>query len=221
MELVEATVEAVHASDVPLDRLRAWRIRPTDSALVLGSAQPLGRVDLREAHRLGWNVVRRRSGGGLVAVEPGSVAWVEVALPASQPEWTPDVSRSGIWLGRGWAVALERVGVQAVVHEGPTQRRSLGAVVCFAGCAPGEVTTPEGGKIVGVSQRRTRDGVRFQCLLHRRWDPTRWLPAVIADPGERTRLEVALAGVVGVDDRVGEGATEVVLDALAAWLAVR
>lgn len=221
MELVEATVEAAHASDVPLDRLRAWHICPTDSAVVLGSAQPLERVDLGAVDRLGWSVVRRRSGGGLVAVEPGSVAWVEVALPSSHPEWTPDVSRSGSWLGRGWAAALEQVGVGAVVHEGPTQRRSLGAVVCFAGCAPGEVTTPEGGKIVGVSQRRTRAGVRFQCLLHRRWDPTRWLPTVVVDPVERAGLEVALAGVVGVDDQAGEGATEVVLDVFAAWLAAR
>ena len=43
------------------------------------------------------------------------------------------------------------------------------ALVCFAGLGPGEVTL-DGQKLVGLSQRRTRDGVRIQGLLHRRSD---------------------------------------------------
>jgi hypothetical protein len=42
--------------------------------------------------------------------------------------------------------------------------------VCFAGIGPGEVLDGQ-AKLVGVSQRRTRRHARFQCALHRRWQP--------------------------------------------------
>ncbi len=41
---------------------------------------------------------------------------------------------------------------------------------CFAGLGPGEVTIG-GRKAVGISQRRTRAGARFQCVAYERWDP--------------------------------------------------
>jgi hypothetical protein len=42
-------------------------------------------------------------------------------------------------------------------------------LVCFAGTAPGEVLL-DGVKLVGLSQRRTRRGARFQCAINRRFD---------------------------------------------------
>ena len=38
-------------------------------------------------------------------------------------------------------------------------------LVCFAGVGPGEVLAG-GRKLVGISQRRTRAGARFQCAVH-------------------------------------------------------
>ncbi len=43
-------------------------------------------------------------------------------------------------------------------------------LVCFAGIGPGEVLLG-GRKLVGISQRRTRNGSRFQCMVHTRWSP--------------------------------------------------
>ena len=43
-------------------------------------------------------------------------------------------------------------------------------LVCFAGTAPGEITLA-GRKLVGISQRRTRAGSRFQCAVHTTWSP--------------------------------------------------
>lgn len=221
MEEVESSVAAAHAAEVPVDAVRAWRVRPTDRALVLGSAQPVEVVDPAVAARLGWGVTRRRSGGGVVAVDPRAVVWIEVALPAWRPEWTDDVGRAGLWLGSGWVDALAHAGLGAEVHTGVPVGRELGSIVCFAGTAPGEVVVPGAGKVVGISQRRRRDGARFQCLFHRHWDPSSWLPAVTVPSTLQPSLETALTGVVGVDDVVGPGASEAVVNAFAAWLAAR
>jgi lipoate-protein ligase A len=43
-------------------------------------------------------------------------------------------------------------------------------LVCFAGIGPGELFVGD-RKLVGMSQRRTRAGARFQCALPRRWSP--------------------------------------------------
>jgi hypothetical protein len=45
-------------------------------------------------------------------------------------------------------------------------------VVCFGGTGPGEVVVG-GAKVVGLSQRRTRDGARFQCSVPLAWDAGR------------------------------------------------
>ena len=44
---------------------------------------------------------------------------------------------------------------------------------------PGEVVAPDGAKLVGISQRRTRVAARFQCAVHRRWDPARLVDALV------------------------------------------
>ena len=43
-----------------------------------------------------------------------------------------------------------------------------GGFVCFEGRGAGEVLVGE-KKLVGISQRRTRAGSRFQCVWYRRW----------------------------------------------------
>ena len=45
------------------------------------------------------------------------------------------------------------------------------SLICFAGKGPGEVFAADGSKIVGISQRRTRDWARFQCVVSLKWRP--------------------------------------------------
>ena len=40
-------------------------------------------------------------------------------------------------------------------------------------------------KLVGISQRRTREGARFQCIVHRTWDPVPLLGLLAIDDIER------------------------------------
>lgn len=161
------TAADLHAADLPLDRPTVWLMEPTDHAVVLGSAQPDDLVDADAAAAAGVVVARRRSGGGLVEVGPGLTRWVDVTLPRADPRWSDDVLGAFGWLGDRWAAA---VGGGALAWTDPPAHRAEGRVACFAGVGAGEVVVG-GRKVVGLSQRRTRQGVRFQCVLYRAWDP--------------------------------------------------
>lgn len=148
-------------------------VEATTPALVLGSTQPpLAAL----APDPPVEVVRRRSGGGAVLVEPGDLVWVDVFVPAGGPLWHDDVGRAFWWLGDAWAAALRSLGVDGAVemHKGPLVVTPLSPFVCFAGLGPGEVTV-DGRKAVGMAQRRTREGALFQCALPLAWRPERLL----------------------------------------------
>jgi len=156
---------------------------PTVPAVVLGSTQaaPPGPA--------GIEVVRRRSGGGAVLVAPDDPLWVDVDLPVGDGLWSDDVGRSFSWLGAAWAEALGG----GVVHEGPFEPGRWGRTVCFAGRGPGEVFV-DGAKVVGLAQRRTRAGARFQCAVLGSWEPGPLIDVVVP-PADRAAARRELAGV--------------------------
>jgi lipoate-protein ligase A len=168
-------------------------------AVVLGSRQSLDEVDATAAASGGVDVVRRRSGGGGVLLTPAGQAWIDVTIGRDDPLWHDDVGISFAWLGAAWATALAGFGLRPVVHEGRLITTAWSRTVCFAGLGPGEVTV-YGSKLVGISQRRTRDGARFQCLVHRRWDPAALLGLLALDEGVRATAAAELAAVaIGLD----------------------
>jgi lipoate---protein ligase len=161
-----------------------WLLEVERPALVLGSVQGRDRTGTVTEpgilERAGVEVAVRSSGGGAVLVEPGQAVWVDVVIPRPDPAWDDDVGRAFVWLGRAWASALGTLGLDAAVHTGSPQRRRAGMQVCFAGLGAGEVHV-DGAKAVGLSQRRTRVGARFQALCYRRWNPAP-LAALGIDP---------------------------------------
>jgi len=159
-----------------------WWFEVTSSALALGSSQRMEQIDLAACERAGIEVVRRRSGGGAVLLQPGDAIWVDVLLPASDPRWINDIGQSACWLGDVWQKALRSLDVEGTtVHRTAMVRTTWSDHVCFAGIGGGEVIRA-GRKVVGISQRRTRAGARFQCVLYRHWRPEAHVP-LFAAPG--------------------------------------
>lgn len=195
VERISSSAAALHARELtePLERA-VWVCDATGPALVLGSAQSDERVDRAACAAADVEVVRRRSGGGAVLVGPGEGLWVDVVVPAGDPLWQDDVGRAFHWVGEAWAGALHDVGVSAMVHRGALLRTPWSEQVCFAGLGPGEVTV-DGRKVVGISQRRTRAGARFQCAALARWDPAVLAPLLSLPPSAAGDLADAAVGL--------------------------
>jgi len=168
VETREGTVGELHAldpfvGDAPIEPA-VWWCRPTDDAIVLGSRQSVDVVDPAACERAGLSVVRRRSGGGAVLMRRNSVLWVDVVLP---PGHAPDdVRGSMVWIGDAWRGVLSGwTDRPLVVHRAGVTCSEWSDRICFSGIGPGEVL--DGGeKLVGLSQRRTRRGIRVQSLVY-------------------------------------------------------
>ena len=176
------------------------------AALVLGSTQPDRLVDAAAAHAAGLDVVRRRSGGGAVLLVPGDHVWIDVWIPAGHPAWVDDVAAAAIPIGHAWADALAAAGIVGTVHRDGASRDAIDRLVCFAGRGPGEVFDRWSRKLVGVSQRRTRDWIRLQTMLHRHWDPVRTMAGFDLDPDDRASIEAEIGERVATVELDGETA---------------
>ena len=173
------TVAQLHAADLIGDLSPSGEVidvvicRPSDAAVVLGSRQRPELLDATACEQAGLSVTGRRSGGGAVVIEPDSIVWIDVVMPAA---FVPnDVRESMVRIGEHWAVALSQwFGHDAdrdpsrvvMVHRGGMVQNAWSDLVCFAGHGPGEVLVGD-AKLVGLSQRRTRRGARFQGMFHR------------------------------------------------------
>jgi lipoate-protein ligase A len=140
----------------------------------LGSSQKDEDVDHAFCAANGIDVVRRRSGGGAVYVHPTESFWIDIVVPRGDALWNDDIGKSMWWIGDWWVALLADAGVvSAQVHRGAFERNDWSDIVCFAGKGSGEVFPQESHaqqKIVGISQRRTRDYARFQCIAYFQWD---------------------------------------------------
>jgi lipoate-protein ligase A len=202
VERVGASAAELHRRGVSANASRVVEVLEASApALVLGSTQRDDVADAGACRAAGVEVARRRSGGGVVLVDE-SVLWVDVVLPVGDVRWEADVSRSAAWLGATWCAALRDVGAvdDPVVHTGSMCITRWGRLVCFAGLGPGEVTAGAGGpKVVGISQRRTREGARFQCAVLFGWDAARLVSLLhfeSADDRDAAASDLAGAGVV-------------------------
>lgn len=124
---------------------------------------------------------------------PGEHVWVDVWVPAGDDLWREDVVAAALPVGEAWVSVLADLGLACTVHRGGASRGRIEAMVCFAGRGPGEVFDPRGRKVVGVSQRRTREWTRLQTLVHRRWDPSRTVAGLALADADRELVAAEVA----------------------------
>jgi lipoate-protein ligase A len=108
-----------------------------------------------------------------------------------------------VWLGRHLAAVFAAALPQHSfsVHEGPAVTTSWSSLVCFDGVGAGEVLL-DGRKLVGISQRRTRDAARLQCCWYTAHDPDDLMGLLAAarrpDPGALAPVATVTAAVAAV-----------------------
>ena len=145
---------------------------PIRDAIVLGSTQERSLLNETACLSHDVEIVKRRSGGGLVLLSADSTLWVDVEIPSDHSLWLNDVGDSSLWLGQVFVEVLTGLGLENLeLHRGALMKNTWSPLICFAGKGPGEVFAADGSKIVGISQRRTRDWARFQCDVSLKWRP--------------------------------------------------
>ena len=189
---------AQHGRDLVAERA-VWDVRITQKAMVLGSRQDESLLNGELCSRDGIEVVRRRSGGGIVFLAPGEHVWLDVVVPRGDVLWSNDVAQASWWLGDVWVQTLNALGKNNVsVHHESLSSDQWGDLLCFAGVGPGEVVQRNDeslSKLVGISQRRTRDYARFQCTIYSKWNPRDVEMYVMNTPGNLSEIAHRVAVV--------------------------
>ena len=145
---------------------------PARPAIILGSTQERSLVNEEICSANNIEIVKRRSGGGIVFLAEDSTIWIDVEIPREHSLWVNDVGDSSLWLGEVFRKELsELCDVNLELHRSGLIKTVWSPLICFAGRGPGEVFTEDGRKVVGMSQRRTRDWARFQCAVSLQWKP--------------------------------------------------
>ncbi len=199
----DALFAGLEADEAPAIR---WFV-PTQPALVLGRSQGPQRADLAAARAAGVAVYRRTSGGGAVFIDQNALS-LDVALPASHPLLTRDVTLSYRWIGEVWEQALAAIGIRGVRTIATEEVRAIPALAaddplrlaCYGTLSPWEVVAGR-RKVVGLSQIRRRAGAVYAIGVHLHWNPER-LVALLALPADTRRSAAAALGAtaVGLDE---------------------
>ncbi len=195
--------------------MAVWVLELGADALVTGSRQRLDAEEAARAARLGLEVTGRRSGGGAVYLSAATSLWVDLWFPTVGD--TPvDLAELFVVVGRAWDDGLQSLGLVTSRHDGPPSAdpaiKALARRVCFADVGWGEVCVGS-VKVVGLSQRRVRQGARVQCVVELTGNGARVADVVTLTDAERA---VVRARTEAVSDRSARAVQATLLDAITA-----
>ena len=132
---------------------------------------------------------------------PDEFVWLDLEIPATDELWNNDIGHSMWWVGEFWRAMLAGSEPRAAVYRGRMQRTRWSTDVCFAGTGPGEVLV-DTAKLVGISQRRTREAARFQTMVHLRWRPEVVASLVADKPPIADLVPIVKTAAASADDIV-------------------
>lgn len=165
MAIDEAILEAVGRGEVlPTLRLYSWR----PACLSLGYAQSLAEVDITRLTKLGWDIVRRPTGGK--AILHADDLTYSVIGPHTEIRLAGSILESYYRLSRALLSALHYLGINAEVRQKSpqvansnqssveTNKITPPGPVCFEMPSTYEITM-EDKKLIGSAQARRKEGI--------------------------------------------------------------
>ncbi len=130
--------------------------KPVIPCLSLGASQSYSDVDEEKLFNMGWDIIRRPSGG--MAVLHADELIYSVIGPKSDPRLEGRLADSYHQISRAILEALKILGVPGEIHSGKNAKAPK-QPVCFENPSDFEITI-HGKKIIGNAQAR-----RLNCLI--------------------------------------------------------
>ena len=198
MALDETILEHACAGEAP-PTLRLYDWQPP--CLSLGYAQPAADVDRGRLAVLGWDLVRRPTGGRAI-LHTDEVTYAIIA-----PAWHPDL-RGGVLesyrrLSGGLVAALGQLGIAVDAPQvEPLAAGDRSNPVCFEAPSAYEITV-SGYKLIGSAQVRRRGGILQHGTLPLRGDLGRICLALrYPDDVARTQAQARVLGRAATLERL-------------------
>lgn len=189
MAVDEAILEATLGGNVPPTlRLYAWR----PPCLSLGYAQPVADIDKEKLAALGWDLVRRPTGGRAI-LHTDELTYAVIG-PQREPRLQGSILESYQRLSRALMAALSLLGLPVQAHPLPADNQGGNSKgpVCFEVPSNYEITI-HGKKLVGSAQARKREGVLQHGTLPLWGDLTRIIQVLcFRDESEREQAGARL-----------------------------
>ena len=153
MALDEAILEAVQKDQAPPTlRFYAWN----PPCLSLGYAQSVVDADLVAIEEMGWDLVRRPTGGKAI-LHTDEITY-SISAPTDHPLFVNGVLPSYKRISLALIAGLENMGLEPVLNTADPPSQSNGNPVCFQNPGAFEITVA-GKKLVGSAQLRRSGGV--------------------------------------------------------------
>jgi lipoate-protein ligase A len=186
MAVDEAVLETVSQNQaLPTLRLYTWN----PACLSIGYAQPCIDIDRKALSDLGWDWVRRPTGGR--AILHTDELTYSVIAPLTEPRVAGGVLESYQRLSRALLSALHTLDIPAEAHPtNPTSDPHDHGAICFEVPSNYEIVV-NGKKLIGSAQSRRRNGLLQHGTLPIKGDLAR-ITKVLVYSDEQDRRDAAL-----------------------------
>jgi lipoyl(octanoyl) transferase len=178
-------------------RIYSWQPR----CISLGYSQEIDEeIDLAGAARLGYDVVKRPTGGGIVFHNEAEVTY-SLVTSIDDPLFPKGLIASYKIISEAIVIGLKRLGIKAEVKQTRDSRPAIRDTLCFSYPTEYEIVV-DGRKLVGSAQKRGKNAMLQQgSIFVRQPDPAVF--SVLKQPFARPKavsLEELLGRQVSFDE---------------------